>query len=66
VVARELDQDPIKFHSFYRINIESFKLLVEMVAPEIRKKVTNFWKAMTVKKNSDYNEADFSNRFKEK
>jgi hypothetical protein len=48
VVARELDQDPVKFHNFYRMNIESFKLLVQTVVPEIGKKDTNFRKAMTV------------------
>jgi hypothetical protein len=37
VVARELDQDPVKFHDFYRMDIESFKLLVQIVGPQIRK-----------------------------
>jgi hypothetical protein len=48
VVARELDQDPVKFNNFYQMNIESFKLLVQTVAPEIGKKDTHFRKAMTV------------------
>jgi hypothetical protein len=31
VVARELDQDPVKFHNFYGMSIEYFKLLVQIV-----------------------------------
>jgi hypothetical protein len=48
VVVCELDQDLVKFYNFYRKNIEYFKLLVQIVGPEIRKKDTNFQKAMTV------------------
>jgi hypothetical protein len=52
-VARELDQDPVKFHNFYRMSIESFKILLQIVGPEIRKKDTNFRKAVTVEETSD-------------
>jgi hypothetical protein len=38
VVARKLDQDPVNCHNFYRMSIESFKLLLQIVGPEIRKK----------------------------
>jgi hypothetical protein len=48
VIARELDQYRVKYHNFYRMGIESFKLLVQIVGPDIRKKDTNFRKAVIV------------------
>jgi hypothetical protein len=48
MVARELDQDPVKFRNLYRVNVESFKVLLQILGPEISEKDTNFRKYVTV------------------
>jgi len=48
IVSRELDQDPEKFHEYYRMNPEIFKILVSLVETNIRKKDTNFRQAVSV------------------
>jgi hypothetical protein len=38
IVSKELNQDPELFKSFYRMNTESFSLLVDIIGPQVRKK----------------------------
>lgn len=50
-LTKELDQDPAKFHGFYRMSIESFQELVELMKTSIssiQKKDTNYRKAVSV------------------
>jgi hypothetical protein len=47
IVSKELNQDPELFKSFYRMNIESFSLLVDLVGPQVRRKDTNFRTAVS-------------------
>jgi len=47
-VSKELDQDPEKFHGYYRMNPETFTILVNIVEASIRKKDTNFRQAVSV------------------
>jgi hypothetical protein len=42
IVSKELKQDPNLFKSFYRMSVESFSLLVDLVGPQIRRQDTNF------------------------
>jgi hypothetical protein len=46
-VSKELNQDPDLFKSFYRMSIESFSLLVDLVGPQIRRQDTNFRTAVS-------------------
>lgn len=48
IVSRELDQDPEKFHGYYRMNPKTFKILVSLVETNIRKKDTNFRQSVGV------------------
>jgi hypothetical protein len=41
IVSKELNQDPELFKSFYRMSIERFSLLVDLVGPQIRRQDTN-------------------------
>jgi hypothetical protein len=47
IVSKELNQDPELFKSFYRMSIESFSLLVDIIEPQVRKKDTNFRTAVS-------------------
>jgi len=47
-VAKELALYPEKFHSFYRMSQESFKLLCDMVQSSTGKRDTNFRRAISV------------------
>jgi hypothetical protein len=38
IVSKEINQDPELFRSFYRMSIESFSLLVDIIGPQVRKK----------------------------
>jgi hypothetical protein len=46
-VSKELNQDPELFQSFYRMRIENFSLLVDLVGPQIRSKYINFRTAVS-------------------
>jgi hypothetical protein len=35
IVSKELNQDPELFKSFYRMSIESFSLLVDIIGPQV-------------------------------
>lgn len=48
IVSNELDQDPEKFHGYYRMNPETFTILVNIVEASIRKRDTNFRQAVSV------------------
>jgi len=48
IVSRKLDQDPEKFHEYYRMNPETFKILVSLVETNIRKNDTNFRQSVSV------------------
>lgn len=48
IVSKELDQDPEKFHGYYRMNPETFTILVNIVEASIRKRDTNFRHAVSV------------------
>jgi hypothetical protein len=47
IVSKGLNQDPELFKSFYRMWIESFSLLVDLVGPQIRRQDTNFRTAVS-------------------
>lgn len=47
IVAQELNNDSVKFHGFYRMSKDTFKILAELLKPEISKKDTNYRKAIT-------------------
>jgi hypothetical protein len=47
IVSKELNQDPELFKSFYRMSIESFSLLVDLLGPQIRRQDTNFRAAVS-------------------
>ncbi|KAL4125826.1 hypothetical protein QTP88_010066 [Uroleucon formosanum] len=48
IVSKELDQDAEKFHGYYRINPETFTILVNIVEASIKKRDTNFRQAVSV------------------
>lgn len=48
IMSRELDQDPEKFHGYYRMSPEKFQILVNMLETSISKKDTNFRLAVSV------------------
>jgi hypothetical protein len=47
IVLEELNQDPELFKSFYRISIEIFSLLVDLVGPQVQRKDLNFLTAVS-------------------
>jgi hypothetical protein len=48
IVSEELNQDPELFKLFYRKNIESISLLVDLVVLQVRKNDTDFCTAVFV------------------
>jgi hypothetical protein len=46
------NQDPELFKSFYRMGIESFSLLADLVGPQIRRQNTNFRTALSAEPQS--------------
>lgn len=48
VVAKELNNHPAKFQSFYRMSIQTFTSLCFIVGPSLKKKDTNFRMCLSV------------------
>lgn len=48
LVARELNNHPAKFQSFYRMSIQTFTTLCSTVGPSLKKKDTNFRMCLSV------------------
>jgi hypothetical protein len=46
IVSKELHQDAELFKSFYRMSIESFSSLVDLVRPQVRRKDIHFCTAL--------------------
>jgi hypothetical protein len=47
IVSKELNQDPELSKSFYRMSVESFSLLSDLLGPQIRIQDTNFCRAVS-------------------
>jgi hypothetical protein len=56
IVSKELNQDPELLKSFYRMSIDRFSLLVDLVGPQFRRQDTNFCTAVSRKKTTDYSQ----------
>lgn len=48
ILSRDLNQDPAKFHRFYRMSVETFQELVELMKPSIKRQDINYQKAVSV------------------